>query len=136
MNPFFVEDTLMTPLIDFNSDTGKLEISGKSIPDDSIGFYSPTLKWLEQYSQNPKDLTEVNIKIAFMDTSSTKCIFDIFKYLHNIKEQGKAIIINWYYFEEDDDMRERGEDFQYIAEVPVNLIPCDRETYKTYKYSQ
>jgi hypothetical protein len=44
-----IEKTYSTPLIKFESDTGKLTISGESFPENASRFYTPVLQWIRDY---------------------------------------------------------------------------------------
>lgn len=39
----------------------------------------------------------------------------------NINKNGSAVIINWHYEEDDEDMLEAGEDYQAIINVPFEV---------------
>ncbi|MFI5204193.1 MAG: DUF1987 domain-containing protein [Flavobacteriales bacterium] len=80
-----MDGTPKTPTVKFDKDTGVLELSGRSIPENSIEFYKPLLDWLEAYGGGAKSKTEVNIKLEYFNTSSSKCILDVFKKLETIK---------------------------------------------------
>jgi len=122
MEPILIEGTPKTPTIEFDAATGKLEIKGRSIPENSIEFYKPMVDWLEKYGDSPASSTEVNIQLEYFNTSSSKCILDVFKKLEHISKQGKSeVIINWYYEEDDEDMLEAGEDYQSIMHIPFKM---------------
>jgi hypothetical protein len=124
MEPISIAGTPKTPTVNFNSN-GKIEIKGRSIPENSIEFYDPLVKWLEEYLSNPAELTEVNIQLEYFNTSSSKCILDVFKKLEAIYKSGNEVIINWYYEEDDEDMLEAGEDYQSIIKVPFKMIEIE-----------
>ncbi len=124
MEPISIAGTPKTPTVNFNSN-GKIEIKGRSIPENSIEFYDPLVKWLEDYLSNPAELTEVNIQLEYFNTSSSKCILDVFKKLEAIYKSGNEVIINWYYEEDDEDMLEAGEDYQSIIKVPFKMIEIE-----------
>jgi hypothetical protein len=84
MEPIIIEGTPKTPTIRFDASTGLIEIKGRSIPENSIEFYKPMVDWLEQYSANPAPKTVVNIHLEYFNTSSSKCILDVFKKLEAI----------------------------------------------------
>jgi hypothetical protein len=115
-----MDGTPKTPTVKFDKDTGVLELSGRSIPENSIEFYKPLLDWLEAYGGGAKAKTEVNIKLEYFNTSSSKCILDVFKKLETIKNT--EMVINWYYEEDDEDMLEAGEDYQAIINIPFKMI--------------
>ena len=121
-----IEGTPKTPTITFNAESGKLEIKGRSIPENSIEFYKPMVDWLEEYGKNPAESTEVNIQLEYFNTSSSKCILDVFKKLENISKADRSkVIINWHYEEDDEDMLEAGEDYQSILHIPFKMIETD-----------
>ncbi|MBI5538720.1 MAG: DUF1987 domain-containing protein [Bacteroidia bacterium] len=125
MDPIIIEGTPKTPTVNFDATTGKIEIKGRSIPENSIEFYKPLVDWLETYGGAPLANTVVNIQLEYFNTSSSKCILDIFKKLENISKAGSAVIINWYYEEDDEDMLEAGEDYQSIIKVPFKMIEIE-----------
>jgi hypothetical protein len=122
MEPLLIEGTPKTPSIRFESDQGLVEIKGRSIPENSIEFYKPLVDWLEKYSETPGPLTKVNIQLEYFNTSSSKCILDVFKKLEAIHKAKHEVIINWYYEEDDEDMLEAGEDYESIIRVPFKMI--------------
>ncbi len=125
MDAFSIEGTPKTPTVDFNSETGVIEIKGRSIPENSIEFYKPLVDWLEDYLANPAALTNVNIQLEYFNTSSSKCILDVFKKLEAIYKSGNEVIINWHYEEDDEDMLEAGEDYQSIIKIPFKMIEIE-----------
>ncbi|MBI5218902.1 MAG: DUF1987 domain-containing protein [Bacteroidia bacterium] len=122
MEPLSIEGTLRTPTVKFNYLAGKIEIKGRSIMDNAIGFYKPLYTWLEKYQANPQKHTEVNFQLEYFNTASSKCLVDIFKSLMAIYSARNQVVINWYYTEDDDDMADVGEDFQAIVNIPFNII--------------
>ena len=112
-----------TPEVMFNRENGMLRLKGRSIPENSIEFYKPLIDWLEKYSSKPKTDTIVNIQLEYFNTSSSKCILDVFKKLESINKGGQSqVIINWHYEEDDEDMSEAGEDYQAIINVPFKMV--------------
>jgi hypothetical protein len=122
MEPISFEGTAKTPTISIDSQTGIVEIKGRSIPENSIEFYKPVIDWLDEYAKNPKDITQVNIQLEYFNTSSSKCILDVFKKLEAIHKGKNEVVINWYYEEDDEDMLEAGEDYESIIRVPFKMI--------------
>ncbi|MBA3704330.1 MAG: DUF1987 domain-containing protein, partial [Bacteroidetes bacterium] len=114
--------TPKTPTITFDTGKGFLEIKGRSIPENSIEFYKPLVDWLEKYAAKPQPTTNVNIQLEYFNTSSSKCILDVFKKLEAINKGGSAVTINWHYEEDDEDMLEAGEDYQAIINVPFKMV--------------
>jgi len=122
MESISIEGTPKTPTVNFDAGTGLIEIKGRSIPENSIEFYRPLVEWLEEYSKEPQKLTTVNIQLEYFNTSSSKCILDVFKKLETIKKARNEVVINWYYEEDDEDMLEAGEDYESIIRIPFKMI--------------
>ena len=81
MEGITIEGTPKTPTINFDIATGHLEIKGRSIPENSIEFYKPIVELLDRYAAKPQANTNVKIQLEYFNTSSSKCILDIFKKL-------------------------------------------------------
>ena len=123
MDTLIIEGSAKTPDIKFNPQSGVVEIKGRSIPENSIEFYKPLIDWLDKYSFKPQPNTVVNIQLEYFNTSSSKCILDVFKKLETINKSGNSkVIINWHFEEDDEDMSEAGEDYQAIINVPFNMV--------------
>ncbi len=127
MNPFTAEQSPKTPHITLNPSSGVFEMQGKSIPDNSVMFYKPLFEWLESYLLQPAPVTTLNIQLDYFNTSSAKCIADLFKKLEQISIRGKGqVVINWLYKEFDEDMIEAGEDYKTIVKVPFNVTVSNK----------
>lgn len=125
MDLIVIEGTPKTPSVNFNASTGILEIKGRSIPENSIEFYKPLIEWIDKYGSSPQPKTIVNIQLEYFNTSSSKCILDVFKRLEAIVNAGHDVLINWHYEEDDEDMLEAGEDYQSIIKVPFKMIEVE-----------
>jgi hypothetical protein len=125
METIIREGTPKTPFVRFDGEKGLVEIKGRSIPENSVEFYKPLIDWLEKYGNTPLKETSVNIQLEYFNTSSSKCILDIFKKLELIHKKGNHVEINWYYEEDDEDMFEAGEDYQSIINIPFKMIEME-----------
>ncbi len=126
MDPIKKQGSQKTPTINFDSESGKIEMKGRSIPENAIEFYKPLVAWLDDYANTAQGLTEANIQLEYFNTSSSKCILDVFKKLENINQkEDSEVIINWFYEEDDEDMLEAGEDYQSILKIPFKMIEME-----------
>ena len=124
MDPIKIEGTPKTPTVNFDAESGILEVKGRSIPENAVEFYKPLVDWIGNYGDNSKSDTVVNIQLEYFNTSSSKCILDVFKKLESVN--GKTTItINWHYEEDDEDMFEAGEDYQAIINIPFKMIEME-----------
>ncbi|MCC6600786.1 MAG: DUF1987 domain-containing protein [Crocinitomicaceae bacterium] len=111
-----------TPGVRFVPNDGFLEIKGRSIPENSLEFYRPLIDWVESYGKAPAGETNLHIHLEYFNTSSSKCLLDLFKRLENVS--GK-VTIHWYYEQDDEDMLEAGEDYEAIISVPFKMIEVE-----------
>lgn len=125
MENLILEGSAKTPSVTFQAGEGKLELKGRSIPENSVEFYKPLNDWIDAYGGSPKAQTVVDIKLEYFNTSSSKCILDLFKKLEGINGKGTDVSINWYFEEDDEDMEEAGEDYQAIISLPFKIIEVE-----------
>lgn len=122
MESINIDGTPKTPDVQFDGEKGALLLKGRSIPENSIEFYKPLVDWLDSYSSTPQPKTVCEIQLEYFNTSSSKCLLDLFKKMETMNKNGNEIVINWYYEEDDEDMLEAGEDYQSIIDVPFKMI--------------
>jgi SiaC family regulatory phosphoprotein len=122
MENLIIKPGIKTPDINFNCETGDLELKGKSIPENSIEFYRPVYEWLDNYAANPKAKTKIIVQLEYFNTSSSKCLLDIFRKLEAINNTSKSeVSVVWLYEEEDEDMMEAGDDYKTIVKLPFEI---------------
>ncbi|MCX8113126.1 MAG: DUF1987 domain-containing protein [Bacteroidia bacterium] len=123
MRNLVIEPTSKTPKVILNADLGIFEITGRSIPEDAIGFYRKVLDWIEEYSKSPLSETVFKFQLEYFNTSSSKCLLDIFRKLERMHKNGNKVQIRWHYDSDDEDMAETGQDYQALLDVPFELVP-------------
>jgi len=122
LEPLKIEPTHKTPKVYFDPANNIFELSGRSIPEDSVGFYKRILDWIDEYSGSPNSKTEFKFELEYFNTSSSKNILELLKKLEKIYQSNNAVNILWYYDEDDEDMEETGEDYKALLSVPLELI--------------
>lgn len=125
MKPLIIEESNLTPGIIFNAEEGKLEMKGRSIPENSLEFYHPVYEWLDEYIESPCSKTVVHLHFDYFNTSSSKCILDILKRIDKIDAKGYDVLIKWFYDKSDEDMMESGEDYADLLDTPFEIIPIE-----------
>ncbi|HLP55652.1 MAG TPA: DUF1987 domain-containing protein [Fluviicola sp.] len=125
MENLHLEGSAKTPSIHFDAAAGKLELKGRSIPENSVEFYKPLNDWIDAYGKSPVAETAVDVKLEYFNTSSSKCILDLFKKLESISGERTNVVINWYFEEDDEDMEEAGQDYQAIIGLKFNIIEVE-----------
>jgi len=122
------KNVFASPEVNFRANIGVCDFAGESCLENTIEFYEPILKWLEQYKEEGKQSLEFNFKITYFNTSSSRSILDIITVLKDMIDDGKNVTINWFY---DPDnriaMRQEVDDFEDDAGVKMNFLPLIKE---------
>lgn len=127
MEPLVITGTDEIPTVILDKEKNLFEISGQSIPEEAISFYSPVIDWFEEYSQNPNPKTVLNLQLEYCNSSSSKAIVDILEILEEMNQKGNQVEVVWHYMEDDDDMLDMGKEFQEIINVPFTFIAIKPE---------
>ncbi len=122
MTNLTIAETKTTPSINFDAQSGVLNITGESYPDSALQFYQQVLDWLNQYLVESTQPIEMNFKFSYFNTSTSKCILDILSVLETAYAKGRKIEVFWHYREDDEDMQESGEEFAQDINLPFNLV--------------
>lgn len=123
MEALSIEPTDHTPGVEFNAQTGKLRLTGRSLPENAIEFYDPLFDWLENYIAIAPNQTELHVDLDYLNSISQKMIVEILKNTKKVQSSGKVISVNWYYDEEDEKMMEEGKAIASEFELPIVLFP-------------
>jgi hypothetical protein len=119
MAALHLEGTPKTPTVSFDDASGLLELKGRSIPENSIEYYKPLI------ARDPRPRTTLHVQLEYFNTSSSKCILDVFKKLEMIRVTGNEVTVLWHYEQDDEDMLEAGEDYRAIINIPFKMIQIE-----------
>lgn len=136
MEPLYIEPSEFTPRVFFDPENSVFEISGFSRPENTVGFYKPLLKWLEDYEENvlakntnfSKSNLVLNLKFTYFNSASSKFLMDILMIFMRFHSKGNTVEINWYYDEDDDEIFESGEEISEMINFTFNFIPITPNT--------
>jgi hypothetical protein len=106
----------------YNGEMGHLEIKGKSSPENSIEFFNNIYNGLDDFAKAGLPEFKFNVALQYFNTSSAKCLFDIFRKLITLSKNLTKVEVNWFYEEGDDDMLESGEDYSEVTGLKFNFI--------------
>ncbi|MBI5218856.1 MAG: DUF1987 domain-containing protein [Bacteroidia bacterium] len=127
MENLILDATPNTPKVLFNPADRVFEIAGESRPENVKDFYGPILKWLDDYlaeltAQGKKDAILLKMYIEYFNSSSAKYILNIAKKMHDFVSVDIPVTIDWCYIEDDEDMKETGEEMERMSKVPFNYL--------------
>jgi hypothetical protein len=122
MEKYSVSARDISPEIQLDPATGYMHLSGTSIPENSEEVYRPVLNWIKTYAQQPALKSSLEVRLDYFNTSSSKFLMEIFRLLKQIKESGHEVGIRWFYYEDDPDMLEAGQDFMDIVGMDMEMV--------------
>jgi hypothetical protein len=121
MEGLTIKGSATTPFIDFNAVTGKMVISGRSIPEQPKSFWSPILAWFFAYSTSPAPKTEIILDMEYFNNASAKQLMFLFSSINKMFESGFAVNITWIYELNDIEMKELGHDFASLLSFDIQI---------------
>jgi len=123
IKPLYINPTDETPQVILDPENQRFEFVGNSYPENSTKFYSPILNWMKEFIDSaPKQELTVDFNFDYFNTSSAKYILEILRLIQDHQDKGNTCLIRWYYFQDDTDMLEAGEDYQMTITVPFEII--------------
>jgi hypothetical protein len=108
--------TAITPEVHFNAKNNILEISGRSIPLNPEKFWSPVMSWFIRNSYQNQEMS-ISLNFDYINSGSQKFLVSLFKLLKESNDKGilSENRIIWNYQDYDEDMRETGQDFEFVS---------------------
>jgi len=120
LNRYTADPTRRTPRIVL--EPGRIFILGRSIPENPGEFYRPVYDWISNYAAVNGNKTTIELGFEYINTSSTKWIYNIIKLIAGMKNLAKSVKILWYYDQGDDDMCELGIILKSLVECPFFVV--------------
>jgi SiaC family regulatory phosphoprotein len=116
-----IERTSDTPSVMLDADRRLAEIIGNSYPENAVEFYQPINDWIKGYFAEGNAALIASLKLNYFNTSSAKCILNLFTILQEYHNNGKKVEVQWFYDEEDEDMLETGKAFSVDFNMPFDI---------------
>jgi hypothetical protein len=120
-----------TPWI--NMEPGRIFIMGRSIPENPGEFYRPVYYWISEYSKSHIEKSRIDLGFEYINTSSTKWIFNILKELSEMPDVAENVKVTWYYEQGDEDMCELGFILRSLIECPFILVEVEEMNNAGYE---
>ena len=114
------EELKNCPGIVYYPDNNKLEIAGRSIPENPEQVFSKLDMWITSHFQK-NDGLKVSIQLEYINSGSSKYLYEILKKLTGYIKSGKNVEIKWLYEEDDEAMLELGEHYRDSAGIPLKI---------------
>jgi hypothetical protein len=125
MKPLIIKATEDTPEIIFDPVNNVFKISNVSLPENAIEFYAPVLSWLKKYREEANPNTVFDFNIEYLNTASSKQIFELIFLIDKINQKSN-VTIRWHYDKIDEDMHALGIRFTHLVKVKFELVEYEK----------
>lgn len=122
MEKLIIEESSNSPKIVFDIEQNTFYIKGKSVIEEVDEFYEPVITWLENAEHKLDGTLNFQFDLEYFNIASSKRILFILYKLNEYKLKGKDIKVTWNFNIDDEDMKEVGEDFACMVNVPFDFI--------------
>jgi hypothetical protein len=133
MQKLIIDPGNRTPSIMLSPDENVFYIRGTSSPEDVRKLYYPVIEWINTFTEeilkveyktlNNENPLRFQFDLKYFNSASAKFFFDILSKLNMLPSAGIPVNVEWYYNEEDTDMKEAGIDFSYLLGMEFTFIP-------------
>jgi hypothetical protein len=132
MERLYFSPTNSAPEILFSLEENIFSITGTSRPEDVRSLYYPVIDWLKRlvdnmmkgnhYNFSSENPFKLKIDLSYFNSSSAKFLFDIFSELKLISASDIPVVVEWYYDNDDPELKEAGEDISSMAGMKFKYI--------------
>jgi hypothetical protein len=132
MQKLYISRTPNSPEIHFSPEENIFLIRGTSSPEDVRAMYYPVIEWIKLFIDDvlegeltiysPENALKFQADLAYFNSSSAKFFYDIFLELKRLLPFGIPVIVEWFYDEEDIDLKEAGLDISLLAGMEFTYI--------------
>lgn len=114
------EELKNCPGIIYYPGANRLEIAGRSIPENPESIFRRLEDWITVHFEK-NDGLDVNIQLEYINSGSSKYLYEVLKRLTGYRRTGKQVRMKWRYEEDDEAMLELGEHYRDTAGIPLEI---------------
>lgn len=118
----YIEPTQISPEVELLKDGSTFIIKGRSMPENSEGFYQPVLNWIEKQYTGTSVTIVLDIKLDYYNTGSFIRLMGLFNLLSKLNEGGANFSVRWVCDADDEDNIADGESFKEVVKVPFEIV--------------
>ena len=122
---FMLEKTATgsTPYIQIDEERGYMIFKGESFHENVVEFYKETGDWLKRYMAGDFSRFTFDCELRYFNSSTAKLILNILMELDARAAEGRRVTVNWITSEDNDIIRECGEDFlEEVHHLEFNFV--------------
>ena len=110
------------PSVDFNATTGTCVLAGESYLDYSTEFYEPLINWFKQYFEEVKGPINLDIRLTYFNTSSSKHIYMLLTLLKEYENSGGKVNVNWHFESKDEELVYEVDDLKIASGLNISYF--------------
>lgn len=114
------EELKNCPGIVYYPQTNTLELFGRSIPENPELIFGRLDTWISVHLAKNSGIN-FNVRLEYINSGSSKYLYEIFKKLTDFGNSGKEVKIIWLFEEEDEAMMELGEHYRDTVKIPMTV---------------
>lgn len=122
MEKITIESTAVSPKVIFDLANNNFVIRGRSVVTEVDSFYAPLIHWLEEAQGRIDKRVDFVFDLEYFNIFSSKRILFILYRLADMRKSGLDVNVIWHFSMDDDDMKEVGEDFACMVNLPFEFI--------------
>ena len=118
-----------SPEITLDPEVNVFNIKGICHPENVTKFFEPVMKWLDEYKHfmaknGDTRPVEISFFFRYFNSATYKYLITLLQKMNEYTEIGSSVSVKWYYEEEDDEMRESGDElFEFSGlKIPHQII--------------
>jgi len=118
----YIAQTEETPEVNFNVETGKLLLRGRSLPEDAFSFFKPLIDWSNKYFEQTTGEVNFEIQLDYFNSSSGRYLMELLVKMEVVCTDHLCVKITWKVEEDDEVMIEKGEEFRDLVDIPFEIV--------------
>ena len=122
MGKINIKATDVSPQVIFDLEANSFSIIGKSVVTEVDAFYGPLISWLGESLKGHSKSIDFVFDLEYFNIFSSKRILFILYKLSDLRKSGLDVNVVWHFSLEDDDMKEVGEDFACMVNLPFEFV--------------
>lgn len=112
------------PRIFFDEGTGFLRIEGEAFHERVIEQFQLLITVLKKFlKQEPTPKLIADFSLLYFNTSSKRCLFEIFQLFESHHKQSGEVYVYWHYSEDNFDIFDSGVEFRFQVTFDFWCLP-------------
>jgi hypothetical protein len=132
MQKLFIPPTPLTPEIHFSPKDNLFIMRGTSAPEDVRALYYPVIEWIKNFADDiiegktqqfsASSPIKMEADLDYFNSSSAKFLYDIFSEMKRLNDSGIPVLVDWFFDQEDQDMKEAGADIAALVGMQFRYV--------------